>query len=168
MYSLSNKFPVQTDSIIIVHPQSRIRSLLRRVISMEGYKVFEAVDSHDAAAIARQEDVGMILCDKESNGLDDLSPDRKRTLFPYADILSLPLADATREDAQLLLSVISHTLKKMQHKHSYKSLLNQQTVSTIPAKYLPYYMTVFRTTTKASETITENKRDIHFERPIFN
>ena len=114
MYSLSNKFPVQTDSIIIVHPQSRIRSLLRRVISMEGYKVFEAVDSHDAAAIARQEDVGMILCDKESNGLDDLSPDRKRTLFPYADILSLPLADATREDAQLLLSVISHTLKKMQ------------------------------------------------------
>jgi len=114
MYSLSNKPPVQTDGVIIVHPQPRVRSLLRRIISLEGYKVFEAADAHDATTIARQEDAAVILYDKDISGLNDLSPERKRTLFPYADILSLPLTAAIREDSQLLLNVISHTLKKVQ------------------------------------------------------
>ena len=114
MHSLPNKSAVRSGSIIIIHQQPKIRSLFRRIITLEGYKVFEAADAGDASAIAIREDIEVILCDKDVCGQDFFSPERKKTFFPYAEIVPLPLTDVTQEDSHLLLSVISRTLEKVQ------------------------------------------------------
>ncbi|MDO6431881.1 sigma-54 dependent transcriptional regulator [Flavitalea sp. BT771] len=114
MHSLPNKSAVRPGSIIIIHQQPKVRSLFRRIISHEGYKVFEASDAGDASAIAIREDIEVVLCDKDVSCPEYLSPERKKTFFPYAEVVPLSLTEATQEDSHLLLSVISRTLEKVQ------------------------------------------------------
>jgi len=114
MHSLPNKSAVRSGSVLIIHQQPKVRSLFRKIISLEGYKVFEASDAGDASAIAIREDVEVILCDKDISCPDYFSPERKRSFFPYAEVVPLPLTAATQEDSHLLLSIISRTLEKVQ------------------------------------------------------
>jgi two-component system NtrC family response regulator len=114
MNSLPNKTAAQLGSIIIIHQQPKVRSLFRKIISPEGYKVFEAPDAKTAAIVAIQENIDVILCDKDDTCRDFISPEKKKSFFPYADVIPLSLTDVTREDSHLLLSVISRTLEKVQ------------------------------------------------------
>ena len=110
MFNLSNKPSAQTGSIVIVHPQSRVRVALRSLITSQGHVIFEAADLSTASSLFLQEDIQVVLCDKDAFGPGELTTERKRALFPYADILSLPLTDAISGDPRILLSAISHTL----------------------------------------------------------
>ena len=57
MASPLNKITVQAGNILIVDDQIKFRNQLRRIISLEGCKVFEATDTEMAIKIVAKEDI---------------------------------------------------------------------------------------------------------------
>ncbi len=60
-------------NILLIDDESKLRSLLKRIISLEGYSVFEAADIKSALRISTREDIEVIVCDvklPDGNGID--------------------------------------------------------------------------------------------------
>jgi two-component system NtrC family response regulator len=60
-------------NILVVDDELKLRNLLRRIISLEGYNVYEASDVKTAARIVNKEDIDVVVCDvklPDGNGLD--------------------------------------------------------------------------------------------------
>src|ERR1700729_4197318 len=62
-----------TGNILVVDDEIKLRSLLKRIISLEGYKVHEAADLKTAVRVVGREDIDVVVCDvklPDGNGLD--------------------------------------------------------------------------------------------------
>ncbi len=62
-----------TGTILVVDDEIKLRSLLRRIISMEGYSVYEAADLKSAAKLVHKENIEVIVCDvklPDGNGIE--------------------------------------------------------------------------------------------------
>ena len=60
-------------AILVVDDEDKIRSLLKRVISFEGYVVYEASDLKAAARVLEREEIDVVVCDvklPDGSGLD--------------------------------------------------------------------------------------------------
>ena len=68
-------------NILIVDDEDKIRSLLKRVISFEGYVVYEAPDLKVAGLLLGKEDIDVVVCDvrlPDGSGLELLQQLRKK------------------------------------------------------------------------------------------
>jgi len=102
MASPSNKTATPTTGhILILHEQIRFRSLLRRILSLEGYKVFEAANMEMAAGIVVREDIELILCDHGDDGPEGI------------ELLPIPTVTEGEEDPIFILSLIGRALEKV-------------------------------------------------------
>src|SRR5580692_3944186 len=60
-------------NILVVDDEDKLRGLLKRVISLEGYSVYEAGDLKAAMRILGKEDIDVVVCDvklPDGSGLD--------------------------------------------------------------------------------------------------
>ncbi len=60
-------------NILVVDDEAKLRGLLKRIISLEGYVVFEAADLKAAIRLLNREDIDVIVCDvrlPDGSGLD--------------------------------------------------------------------------------------------------
>ncbi len=77
-------------NILIVEDESKLRSLLKRIIILEGYSVYEAPDLKSAARIAGKEDIEVIVCDvklPDGNGIEFIK--KIKTKFSAIEIIFL-------------------------------------------------------------------------------
>jgi two-component system NtrC family response regulator len=59
--------------ILIVDDEQKLRSLFKRIISLEGYEVFESQDLFTAKKILQKEDIAVVICDvrlPDGSGID--------------------------------------------------------------------------------------------------
>jgi DNA-binding NtrC family response regulator len=69
-------------NILIVDDETKLRGLLRRIISLEGHRVFEAADIKSAAKLIDREDIEVVVCDvklPDGNGIDFTRSVREKT-----------------------------------------------------------------------------------------
>lgn len=77
-------------NILVVDDEDKLRSLLKRVIAMEGYAVYEAPDLKTAEKILNKEDIDVIVCDVRLPDGTGLEFTRSvKTGYPKAEILLL-------------------------------------------------------------------------------
>ncbi|HWK03895.1 MAG TPA: sigma-54 dependent transcriptional regulator [Puia sp.] len=60
-------------NILVVDDEIKLRSLLKRIISLEGYTVYEAADVRNALKVVNKEDIDVVVCDvklPDGSGLD--------------------------------------------------------------------------------------------------
>jgi DNA-binding NtrC family response regulator len=99
----SNKTLAQSAGILILHEQIKFRNPLRRILSLEGYKVFEAGSIEAAASIAVREDIELTICDIALAGAEGLP----------ADLLAMPPLKEDDEDPRSVLGIITRALEKV-------------------------------------------------------
>jgi two-component system, NtrC family, response regulator len=77
-------------NILIVDDEDKIRSLLKRVISFEGYIVYEAPDLKAAGQVLGKEDIDVVVCDVRLPDGSGLELTKKiKTCYPQVEILLL-------------------------------------------------------------------------------
>ena len=77
-------------NILVVDDEDKLRGLLKRIISLEGYAVYEAPDLRTAEKILNKEEIDVIVCDvrlPDGSGLD-LTRSLKSS-YPRAEIVLL-------------------------------------------------------------------------------
>ncbi|HEY6978450.1 MAG TPA: response regulator, partial [Chitinophagaceae bacterium] len=78
------------NSILLIDDEEKIRSLLKRIITLEGYTIFEAGTLKIAKNVLEREHVDVVLCDvklPDGNGVDfvkDIKP-----IYPSVEIILL-------------------------------------------------------------------------------
>lgn len=76
--------------ILIVDDEEQLRKLLKRIISLEGYDVYEAASLQLATAILRSQEIDIVLCDvklTDGNGVDFSGT--LKTKFPFLEVILL-------------------------------------------------------------------------------
>ena len=86
-------------NILLIDDESKLRSLLKRIISLEGYSVFEAADIKSALRISTREDIEVIVCDVKLPDGSLLSAEKQAALLKDAKTAGL-----SKEKAQELLN----------------------------------------------------------------
>src|ERR1700681_1820117 len=77
-------------NILVVEDDQKNRLLLKRILTMEGYTIHEAVDLKSASYILKREDIDVIICDvrlPDGNGIDFIS--RTKISSNYTEIILL-------------------------------------------------------------------------------
>lgn len=78
------------DSILIIDDEPRIRKLLSRMMELEGYEVFQAVDCQSTLKQLKLHNPQVVLCDvflPDGNGVDLVTTIKK--LYPEAEVILL-------------------------------------------------------------------------------
>jgi two-component system NtrC family response regulator len=60
-------------NILVIEDDTKIRSLLKRILSLEGYAIFEAADLRSASKVLAKENIEVIVCDvmlPDGNGIE--------------------------------------------------------------------------------------------------
>src|SRR5580692_1504377 len=60
-------------NVLVIEDDAKIRLLLKRVLSLEGYTAYEAADLKSAAKVVKDEEIDVIVCDvklPDGNGID--------------------------------------------------------------------------------------------------
>jgi two-component system NtrC family response regulator len=92
-------------NILIVDDEDKLRHLLKRIISMEGYNVQEAADCRKAEKIVAREDIDVVVCDvklPDGSGLD-----LTRTIkahFPRVEVILLTAYAQIRDVVEAMRS----------------------------------------------------------------
>ncbi len=74
--------------ILIIDDENRLRTLLKRIISLEGYTVFEAADLRSANRVMQREQIDVILCDvhlPDGSGVEFVK--RSKSEFPHIELI---------------------------------------------------------------------------------
>ncbi len=77
-------------SVLLVDDEEKLRHLLKRIISLEGFTVHEAENLKSASRILEKESIDTILCDvklPDGNGVDFIRTVRKK--YPLVEIILL-------------------------------------------------------------------------------
>lgn len=77
-------------TILIIDDDNSSRSLLKRIISIEGFKVIDCQDYKSAKQVLLKEEVNLIICDvrlPDANGVDLIK--QLKTNFPQTEIVLL-------------------------------------------------------------------------------
>jgi two-component system, NtrC family, response regulator len=117
-------------NILLVEDEIKIRALLKRILSLENYNVFEAGDLKSAHLIISREDIHVIICDvmlPDGNGIEFTKDIRQKKhqaeiiiLTAHANIPDSVLAMRSgafdyltkAEDNDRLLPMVSHAMEK--------------------------------------------------------
>lgn len=81
---------MSSGSILIVDDEEKLRSLLKRIISLEGFTVHEAANLKSANKILDRDSIDILLCDvklPDGNGVDFTQEMKKK--FPLLEIILL-------------------------------------------------------------------------------
>lgn len=76
--------------ILIIDDEDKLRGLLARIISLEGYQVAEAPNAREALKKLEQEDFSVVICDvklPDGNGIDLTR--KIKSLYPFTEIIVL-------------------------------------------------------------------------------
>ena len=123
---------VSSASVLIVDDEEKLRILLKRIISLEGFKVSEANTIKTATRMLEKEPVDIILCDvklPDGNGVDFVKEIKPR--FPSTEIILLTaygnIADGVQamkngafdyitkgDDNEKIIPLLSSALEKVQ------------------------------------------------------
>src|SRR5579863_9220561 len=60
-------------NVLVIEDDAKIRLLLKRVLSLEGYTAYEAADLKSAARVVKSEEIDVIVCDvklPDGNGIE--------------------------------------------------------------------------------------------------
>jgi len=74
--------------ILVIDDENRLRTLLKRIISLEGYTVFEATDLRYASRVMQREHIDVLLCDvhlPDGSGVEYIK--RCKTEFPHIEVI---------------------------------------------------------------------------------
>ena len=78
------------NNILIIDDEDKLRQLLKRIISLEGFDVTGAASLHDAEIILQKEGTDIILCDvklPDGNGVDFVRTVKAK--YPAVEIILL-------------------------------------------------------------------------------
>jgi two-component system NtrC family response regulator len=81
---------VSSGNVLIVDDESKLSGLLRRIVSLEGYTVYEAQDLRTASTLLDKEDIEVTVCDvrlPDGNGIEFVK--ELRSKFPPSEIIVL-------------------------------------------------------------------------------
>jgi two-component system NtrC family response regulator len=130
-------------NILVVEDEGRLRGLLKRIITLEGYTVHEAGDCKSAWKVLGREDIDVVVCDvrlPDGNGLDltvslrDRSSDVEIILLTaHANIPDVVKAMRSGafdyiskgDDNDKLLPLIAHAIEKARLQKRVRSLQEQ-------------------------------------------
>ena len=79
-----------TGTILLIDDEEKLRSLLKRIISLEGFSIHEASTLKSAIKVLEKENIDVVLCDvklPDGNGVDFIQ--LAKTKFPSIEILLL-------------------------------------------------------------------------------
>ncbi len=82
--------PAAESSILIIDDEHDIRTLLGRIMRLEGYEVFEAENAQRGLAVLRREKINVVICDvklPDANGVELVPALRK--LSPCSEVVLL-------------------------------------------------------------------------------
>ncbi len=119
-----------TGNILLVEDEDRLRGLIRRIFSLEGYSVYESHDIRTASRILKKQEIDLVVCDinlPDGNGLDFIQ--QVKNTIPYREIVLLTafanVADGVQaiklgaydyiakgEDNYKLLGIVGHAMEK--------------------------------------------------------
>ena len=74
--------------ILIIDDEHRLRTLLKRIISLEGFTVHEAGDLRSANRVLQREQIDVILCDvhlPDGSGVEFIK--RSKSEFPHIELI---------------------------------------------------------------------------------
>src|SRR5580698_8585362 len=138
-------------SILIVDDEEKLRSLLKRIISLEGFTIYEAANLKAASKILDKESIDVLLCD--GNGVSFIQETKKK--FPLLEIILLTaygnIADGVQamkygafdyitkgDDNDKIIPLLNNALQKVQlqkkiqqletevgKKYSFKNILGE-------------------------------------------
>jgi two-component system NtrC family response regulator len=77
-------------NILLVEDENDVRLLLKRVLSLEGFVVFEAENIKKASKLLESENIDLVLCDvklPDGNGVEFIS--KIKAAYPYIEIIVL-------------------------------------------------------------------------------
>lgn len=97
-----NQVPARSDKILVVDDDMRIRDLLRRYLTQEGFEVFQAEDSKALNRILLRESVDLIVLDLMLPGEDGLSICRDLRAGPMRNMPVLMLTARSDESDRIL------------------------------------------------------------------
>jgi two-component system, NtrC family, response regulator len=138
---------MQSGNILIVDDEIKLRNLLRRIILLEGYKVFEAGHLKSAMKVLDQEEIDLVLCDvrlPDGNGIEFTKYVKSKA--PSAEVIHLTahgnIQDGVQamrfgafdyvtkgEDNGKLIPLIFHAMEKA-HLQKRVEQLNKQVTHT--------------------------------------
>src|ERR1700731_1865486 len=75
---------MHSGNVLVIDDEIKLRSLLKRVISLEGYEVLEAVDLKSASKVIEKQDFDVIVCDvklPDGNGVEFVKFIKSRAAF---------------------------------------------------------------------------------------
>jgi two-component system, NtrC family, response regulator len=132
-------------NILVVEDEIKIRSLLKRIISLEGYTAFEASDLKSAFKVVQKENIEVIVCDvmlPDGNGIEFTKSIKTKT--DSAEIIILTahanIPDSVKamrngafdyitkgDDNDKLIPLIGHAIEKARLQKRVHQLENQVT-----------------------------------------
>ncbi|MBB6109991.1 sigma-54-dependent transcriptional regulator [Mucilaginibacter lappiensis] len=77
-------------NVLLVEDENDVRLLLKRVLSLEGFVVYEAENIKTASKLLANENIDLVLCDvklPDGNGVEFIS--KIKAAFPYVEIIVL-------------------------------------------------------------------------------
>jgi two-component system NtrC family response regulator len=77
-------------NVLLVEDENDVRLLLKRVLSLEGFVVYEAENCKTASKILENENIDLVLCDvklPDGNGVEFIS--KIKLAYPYIEIIML-------------------------------------------------------------------------------
>jgi len=83
-------YSMYSNSVLLIDDEDQLRSLLKRIISLEGFLVKEANNLRSGMTILARENIDIVLCDvklPDGNGIDFTEQVKKR--FPLLEIILL-------------------------------------------------------------------------------
>lgn len=77
-------------NVLIIEDETDVRQLLKRMLTLEGFTIYEAADCRSALQLLGRQDIDVALCDvklPDGNGVDFIS--QAKQLYPYLEIIIL-------------------------------------------------------------------------------
>lgn len=77
-------------NVLIIEDETDVRQLLKRMLSLEGFNIYEAADCKSALHLLGRQDIDVVLCDvklPDGNGVAFISEAKK--LYPYLEFIIL-------------------------------------------------------------------------------
>jgi len=75
---------MNTGNILVVEDEEKLRGLIKRIITMEGYTVFESADIRAASRVLKTQDIDLVICDvnlPDGSGIDFIPRAKKKAVY---------------------------------------------------------------------------------------
>jgi ActR/RegA family two-component response regulator len=105
MSGLRKNISMSSGNVLVIEDEDKVRSLLNRIVSMEGYVVYEAPDLKTAEKILRKEEIDVVVSDvrlPDGSGLDFIR--KVKRCYPEVEIVLLTAHAAISDGVEAIRS----------------------------------------------------------------